>query len=47
MKLLVWNLCERLRFVFKKKYLVLAVPAELEMGLPGHHLVEITSTQKM
>lgn len=25
--------------------MVLAIPIELEMGLPGHHLLEIKSTQ--
>lgn len=33
------------RLILKKKNSVLAVPVELEMGLQGHHLVEIKSAQ--
>lgn len=45
MNLLVWNLCKMQRLILEEKNSVLAVPIELEMGLPGHHLVEIKAEQ--
>lgn len=33
------------RWILEKKNSVLAVPIALEMGLPGHRLVEIKSAQ--
>lgn len=45
MNLLVWNLCKKQRLILKKKNSILAVPLALEMGLQGHHLVEIKSAQ--
>lgn len=46
MRLLVQHFCRMLRFIFKKKKLSLTVPVEQEMGLPGHHFVEIKSAQQ-
>lgn len=43
--LLVWNLWRMVRLILKVKNPIRTVPIALEMGLPGHHLVEIKSAR--
>ena len=42
---LVWNLWRMVRLILKMKNSIRIGPIELEMGLPGHRLVEIKSAR--